>query len=249
MKTLYISLLLLFCMVTASAQSPKEEADKAYKAEKYAVAAQKYEALLQSNGESFDVRYNLGNSYFKMKEYGKSILNYERALLLDPNNADARFNLEFVNGKTTDKIVPKSEIFIVTWMRYITQLFNESEWAIVGISAFILFLIGIGCYLYVPLMWIRKVGFFGALLAVFVCVVANVCSSVQSRHITQRNHAIVMSKAATVKSTPDERGTDLFVLHEGTKVRLTDDSMKNWKEVELADGKKGWIPTNDIEKI
>jgi SH3-like domain-containing protein len=58
-----------------------------------------------------------------------------------------------------------------------------------------------------------------------------------------------MAPAATVKSTPAAQGTDLFILHEGTKVNITDGSMRQWKRIRVADGKEGWVETSQIEII
>jgi uncharacterized protein YgiM (DUF1202 family) len=72
----------------------------------------------------------------------------------------------------------------------------------------------------------------------------------QQKHLmsTQRG-AIVIESATNVKSTPASNGTDLFILHEGTKVIVIDDSMRDWKEVKVSDGKQGWIETKHIEMI
>jgi len=65
----------------------------------------------------------------------------------------------------------------------------------------------------------------------------------------KHENGIIMAPSVTVKSTPNEKGTDLFILHEGRKVMIKDNTMKEWKEIQLEDGNVGWIPSNVIEII
>ena len=94
----------------------KAEGDSAYIKDDYATAIQIYESLLK-NGESADVYYNLGNSYYKAGEIAKAVLNYERALLMKPGNSDIRANLEVARAKTIDKVEPVPEVFFVSWTK------------------------------------------------------------------------------------------------------------------------------------
>jgi uncharacterized protein YgiM (DUF1202 family) len=98
-------------------------------------------------------------------------------------------------------------------------------------------------------VWLRKTGFFGALALLLVFVCSNFFAYTQKQGLVNRKGAIIMAPAATVKSTPAKQGTDLFILHEGTKVTITDDSMKEWREIRLADGKEGWIERSQLELI
>ena len=80
-------------------------------------------------------------------------------------------------------------------------------------------------------------------------ILANTLAYVQKQSFVNRTGAIIMSPAATIKSTPDAHGTDLFILHEGTKVEITDGSMQQWKRIRVADGKEGWVETSQMEVI
>lgn len=246
-----ISVLFLFlCFVQfIGVAATKEEADYAYQNNDFKTAIEQYEAILATQGESAAIYYNLGNSYFKEKEIAKAVLNYERALLLNPGDADIRFNLEMARGKTVDQITPAREVFIVTWVNALMNTLSESAWGILGILSFILLLIGLVFYIFGNRLWIKKAGFIAAVAFLIVTVVANLFASEQRSELENRNGAVVMSPTVTVKSTPNESGTDLFVLHEGTKVYIEDDSMKGWKEIRLEDGNKGWLPAETIELI
>lgn len=241
--------MLLACILLPANASLKTEADKAYQENDFKGAIDKYEAILASGQESADVYYNLGNSYYKDKNIAKAVLNYERALLLSPGNDDIRYNLEMAKSKTIDKVTPKSEIFIVTWGNSIRDLMSESAWATFAVSCFILFLLGVSAYIFGSKIVIRKTGFSLAVVFLVLTIVANMFADSQKDKLVNRSFAIVMQPSVTVKSTPDDSGTDLFVLHEGTKVYINDNSMKGWKEVSLEDGTRGWIPTESIEVI
>lgn len=246
------SFILIFIMLAAQqiwAAAGKAEADQAYQANDYAKAIQLYEEILNTQGESADIYYNLGNSYYKEKNIAKAVLNYERALLLNPGDADIRFNLEMARAKSVDQITPTSEMFIVTWINALINTYSEKEWSVIGIAAFFLLLSGLLVYIFGNRIVIRKIGFIGAVIFLAVTIFANWFASEQKNELTERTGAVVMAPTITVKSTPDESGTDLFVIHEGTKVYIDDNSMESWKEIRLEDGKKGWLPANSIEKI
>ena len=179
----------------------------------------------------------------------KAVLNYERALLLNPGDADIRFNLDMARSKTVDQITPATEVFIVTWVNSLTNMQSERGWAKIGIVSFICLLVGLALYIFSKRLFVRKIGFIGAIILLVVTVCANLFARQQKNELMDRIGAIVMSPTVTVKSTPDESGTELFVLHEGTKVFVEDNSMKGWKEIRLEDGNKGWIPTEAIEII
>ena len=191
----------------------------------------------------------MGNSYYKNKNIAKAVLNYERALLLSPGDNDVRYNLEMAKSKTIDKVTPKSEVFIVTWINSIRNIMSESAWSVFAISCFILFLLGTSTYIFGKKVVLKKIGFSLAVIFLLFTVAGNMFANAQKDRLVNRTGAIVMQPTVTVKSTPNESGTDLFVLHEGTKVYINDNTMKGWKEVSLEDGNRGWVPTESIEVI
>ncbi|MCI5580441.1 MAG: tetratricopeptide repeat protein [Phocaeicola plebeius] len=231
------------------AAATKQSADEAYQQNRYEEAVRQYEELLATEGESADVYYNLGNSYYKSKQIAKAVLNYERALLLRPGDADIRFNLEMAKSKSVDQIVPTTEVFIVTWYNALVNSLGERSWSRMAVASFWLMLVGLAVYLFSRRIVWKKAGFLGAVGMVLVCICSNLFAHTQKSELERRDGAIVMAPSVTVKSTPDQSGTDLFVLHEGTKVFVEDHSMKEWKEVRLVDGKKGWLPASAIETI
>lgn len=259
MRRMYLlwSLLLVSFVVFAQAQETiqthseitKEKADSAYIDNDFATAIDMYETLLETQGESADIYYNLGSSYYKMDQIAKSILNYEKALLLQPGDEDIRFNLELAQSKTVDKITPVREMFFVTWIRLLTNAMNEKGWSQLAIFFFIFMLLGIILYFFSKKILLKKVGFILAICFFLLCVVSNIFASIQKNEMLKHENGIIMAPSVTVKSTPNEKGTDLFILHEGRKVMIKDNTMKEWKEIQLEDGNVGWIPSNVIEII
>lgn len=226
----------------------KAEGDSAYMRDDYASAIQIYENLLKK-GEAAEVYYNLGNSYYKAGDIAKAILSYERALLLQPGNADIRANLEIARSKTIDKVVPVPEIFFVSWAKSLINSMSIDAWAKLGVVFFILLLVSLYLFFFSKQIVWKKTGFIAGLVLLAFVILSNVFASQQKSELTNRNDAIVLSPSVTVRSTPSDSGTSLFILHEGHKVEIKDNSMREWKEIRLEDGKVGWVPAFAIEVI
>ena len=269
MKKINLSLLFLFVSLLAFGQTDstqvntpasdiaqipnvvitKVQADSAYINNDFASAVYMYETLLANEGESADIYYNLGNSYFKMENIAKAIVNYEKALMLKPGNADIRFNLELAQSKTVDKVTPITEMFFITWTKSLINTMNEKGWARTGIISFIGVLLMLALYFFSKKIALKKIGFISAVCLLFVCILANIFASSQKSEAQSHSTAIIMTPSITVKSTPNEGGTDLFILHEGRKVSIKDNTMREWKEIQLEDGNAGWVPASAIEII
>ena len=226
----------------------KAMADSAYASGNYQQAVVLYDSLLKS-GVSFELYYNLGNAYYRTEDNTRAILNYERALMLSPSDADVRFNLQMARSKTIDKILPESEMFFVTWYRSLINMASVDGWAYFALTMLGLALLLVLLYLFADMLLLRKIGFFGAIVALLLFVFGNIFAWQQKHMMDTQRGAIIMESAVSVKSTPAANGTDLFILHEGTKVTIVDDSMREWKEVRVSDGKQGWIKTQQIEMI
>ena len=248
-KKVAATLVLLLLLVPMTGQAAtKAEGDSAYVNSNYQEAIKIYESLLKQ-GESAELYYNLGNAYYRTENITRAVLNYERALLLSPGDGDIRFNLQIARSKTIDKIVPESEMFFVTWYRSLVNMMSVDGWGRLALVSLALVIVLFLVYLFSARVWLQKVGFFGGGALLLVFVLSNFFAWQQRHQLLYRQGAIVVAPSVTVKSTPAQNGTDLFILHEGTKVVITDGSMKNWREIRLADGKKGWIESKKIELI
>jgi len=247
--TRYILILLtLLAFTTGSRAVTKADADSAYVAGDYQRAVTLYDSLLQQ-GVSSELYYNIGNAYYRQDDITHAVLYYERALQLAPGDADVRFNLQMARSKTIDKIVPESEMFFVTWYHSLVSMTSVDGWARTALVCLALAVVLALLYLFANPVWLRKTGFFGAFSVLLLFVLSNVFAFSQKNDLEHRKGAIIMQSAVSVKSTPVKNGTDLFILHEGTKVTITDDTMREWKEVRVADGKQGWVEVSQIEMI
>lgn len=224
------------------------DAEKAYAQNEFQKAAGMYEKLLEE-GESPRLYYNLGNCYYRLEMPSKALLNYERAALLDPSDKDVRANIEFVQRQLLPGATRPTQFFFVTWWNDLRDSMNLQAWIVCGISAFVLFLLSVSVYLFIKNTNLRKGGFFASLFFLVVCVGANHFAYVQYKRLTVRDTAIVLSAGAVVRSAPTDTGTALTTLPVGLKITVTDDSMKEWKEIEFNDGKVGWLKASEIEVI
>ena len=244
-----LMLLCLLALLPANIHAvTKAEADSAYSNGQFQQAIKLYEELL-TQGVSPELYFNLGNAYYRSEDVTHAILAYERALRLQPGDGDIRFNLQIAQSKTIDKIAPESEMFFVTWYRSLVNLRSVDGWARMAVATLLLAVVLMLLYLFSRPLWLRKLGFFGGLLMLVVFLLSNLFAWQQKQQAEHHRGAIIMESAVNVKSTPAASGTDLFILHEGTKVNVTDNTMKEWREIRVADGKQGWVMASQIEMI
>lgn len=248
-RILLFTFALISSALSYAAEPTKEQADALYEKEDYEAAARIYEGLLRHNGPSVNIYYNLGNCYYKLDNIPYSILNYERALLLNPGDDDVRTNIAMARGKTEDKVTPASEMFFVTWWRNLINSCPVTTWTWMALLSFILFAAGILLYSFTSILWAQKTGVYGAVAMLLLTIIANCAAYSQNYQIEHRNSAIIITPSVVVKSTPSERSTDLFIIHEGSKVEIIDNSMKGWRQVKFEEGKQGWVPVNSMEVI
>lgn len=223
-------------------------AGAAYSAEDYASAIASYSIIEDKGLSSAALYYNIANAYFKSEQIAKAILYYNRALRLDPSDEDIRHNLEYAEQQTRDSIERIPEFFLTEWMRSLRQTMGGDVWTILSLVALALMLAMALVYLLAQRLSLRKAGFYMMAVFALLFVLATAFAwSARSEMVGERD-AIIMSSSVAVKSSPDRSSTELFVLHEGTKVR-TGESVDGWVEIRISDGRKGWIETSRMERI
>ena len=234
--------------VEASPEQLWDRANTAYVNGDYHAAAEIYEGILAQGLSSVKLYYNLANAYFKVGRYGKAILYYNRALRLAPGDADIRYNLDVANTFTKDKIAVVPEFFLKGWVRSVRMSLGCTAWSVVSLAALALLFALVLLYLLAGRLAWRKAGFYGTLAMLLVFVASTSFAVTERRELLDSTEAVVMSSSVSVKSSPDKASTDLFVLHEGTKVRTVSE-LGDWREIVIADGKKGWVEARTIETI
>lgn len=244
--TLTVTLILSFNLFAQD--SRLEQGNQQYAKGSYQEAVETYQSILQSGLENATLYYNLGNAYYKNGQLPEAILHYERALLLEPQDNDIRYNLELAYSQTADEIEPVGTFFLTKWFQDIRNLNDSDGWALYSIIAFVLFLSGLGFYFFGRQVTLKKIGFFLAMLFLLASGVFYGFSSHQKTKLVERSHAIIFTPTVNIKSSPAQSGTNLFVLHEGTKVQLLS-KLGEWWNIKLQDGSEGWIHESDVEVI
>jgi len=246
-------LMLLVPFWASAAQAPADSlwdaATAAYSEGNWEGALTAWQEIEGSGLESPELYYNMGNAFFKASDYAHAILYYERALKLDPSYSDARFNLEFARESVQDRIESVPEFFLKTWVRKLGYLFSSDAWAVLflillalALGGGLMFLLGSGS-------GARRTGFFAGIAALLLAFCCLGFASSQKAAYNRADSAVVTVPVSSVRSSPGaESAKDLFVLHEGTKVRILDE-VGDWWNIELSDGRQGWIPSSDLELI
>jgi tetratricopeptide (TPR) repeat protein len=219
-----------------------------YSSGNYKEAVDVWMGIYNTGYRSASLNYNIANGYFKLQNIPSAILFYERAYLLDPTNEDINYNLQISRTLIVDRFQEIPELFFVRWYNLISLLLSSNIWAIISISSFILCLALFSLYVYSTRYLYKVTGFW---LSVFLLVItlSSVAFSLKNKNLIYDSHsAIIFSPAVSGKSSPDPSGTDLFVLHEGTKVSI-EDEVGEWYEIRLSDGNKGWVPANSLDII
>ena len=241
-------LMILMLMPLSANAITKQNADDEYAKGNYQQAIKDYQEILKT-GVSSEIYYNLGNAYYRTDNIIQALLAYERALQLSPGDNDIRFNLQYARSKTIDKITPETEMFFVTWYNSLVNFTSVDRWANTAIVSIVMALLLILVFLFAPQMWARKSGFYGSAVFLLLFAFANLFAFQQKHELETKQGAIVIAPTVNVKKTPAASGTDVFVIHEGTRVDITDRGMKQWRGVKLADGREGWLKTSQIEEI
>ncbi len=251
MKIFIVIILLVLPFFLPAQEENMQDWDKAnafYTTGEYQKAISLYEQILTGGHESAKLYFNLGNAYYKAGDVNKAILNYERAKLLAPQDKDIDFNLQIANQFVVTSIDALPQPFFLRWRSSIINKYPADTWAYISIGAFLIFLILLGFFIFSRKISLRRFSFWIGILAILFSGFSFSFAAKQKKKLVLRNHAIVFCPRVTVKSSPAESGTDLFLIYEGLKVEVTD-SLNNWKEIKLADGNEGWLPDSCIVKI
>lgn len=249
MKRLFNTIWAILIAATVFAQAdPLQVANDHYTKNEFKQAIDEYNQILMTGMESPELYYNLGNAYFKNGQYTLSILNFERAKLLAPNDEDIDFNLQIANQKVVDAIQELPGLFIFRWWDALINSHSTDTWATLSIIGFVLFLTMIGFYFFARSGDVKKITFWLGTVLILFSIFSWSFAARQKSRMVNHSFAIVMQPTVTVKSSPSENGTSLFVIHEGLKVKVTD-KLGDWLEIKLADGNKGWLLAENIERI
>lgn len=243
------SIFLLFCFFgNAQSEESFQRANALYNQEKYQEAIESYQSIVANGYESAEVYYNLGNAHYKLSNIGQSIYYYEKALMLSPGDKDIRNNLDFANNATIDAIDSIPEGVISRTAKRITNIFSFDTWAGVSVGFILLFVILFIIYLQTGISLRKRIFFVSSLVFLVFGMMAVALAFKQQNDLNSNQYAIIFATETSVKSEPNLRSEEVFDLHEGTKVKITE-TVNKWKKVRLADGKQGWLPASDLKEL
>jgi tetratricopeptide (TPR) repeat protein len=253
-KNRYILILFFVSVFIQGVSSQNTNKDKFYQGVTYFTAGSYKEALqtwteIYNTGyRSANLEYNIANAYFKLNNIPSAILFYERALLLKPVDEDINYNLQVARTLIVDRFQEIPELFFIRWYNFVSLFLSTNTWAKISLASFVIFLLTLSLYIYSSRHRQKILGFWFAVCFLFLSA-STLAFSIRNKSLVYDSHkAIISSPDVSGKSSPDKSGTDLFVLHEGTKVTV-EDSVGEWLEIRLSDGNKGWVPVNSLISI
>ena len=234
--------------IMAQVETTKSKADSALIEERYSDAIGLYEEILAQEYVSAEIYYNLGNAYFKAKQIAPTILNYERALKLAPKDEDIQFNLKLANMSVKDRIEEIPQLFFITWWEAVLNTFSTDGWAWSAIISLILALGGLLLFRFLNEEGMKRLTFYSGIIALLWFGFSIYSAQKNYDHAVNDKRAVVFASTVNAKSAPDQKGKDLFVIHEGLVVS-TSDELNGWIRIKLSNGSVGWIPENSVQPI
>jgi tetratricopeptide (TPR) repeat protein len=208
-----------------------------------------YEEVLQAGYEGVDLYYNMGNAYFKTGNLGRSILSFERALRIQPGDPDAQANLELARSLTADEIEPLPRFWVLSVVSWWVNLLPRGGLILTVILAYLLGAAGLSVRILFRQPAPVRVGTWILLAGSAVFLLFGSTLLAREGVIGGSEWGVIIVEEVPVQSAPSaEDNLTLFLVHEGTKVRL-DQRTEEWTEIVLEDGKVGWVPSRVFEII
>jgi tetratricopeptide (TPR) repeat protein len=241
----------MFCLLENMAGQADErfrQANEAFQQNDFEKAVQLYEELTKAGYRSVSLEYNLGNAWYRLSRPGKAILHFERALLLAPDDEDIQYNIALVRQQLKDEIEPLPVFFFSYWWSVWRTMLSSKAW---GIMALLLWWVGFACLVLWKLGKARKFRKMGFIVGISCLILSLLPFSLALSRMGYENdpgQAVILEETASLRSAPDEAGTEVMLLHEGTKVSLNE-KINEWWNVHLVNGEKGWLQDKVMEKI
>lgn len=258
MNKYLLIIIIILNAISAEALTSSQQADSAYNKEDFSTAVRLYRKSIDNEGVSSNIYYNLGNAYYRIGDLGRAVISYERALKIDPSNENARINLAFVNTRITDKPEDDSS-FLGNLHRKIISAATPNVWAWIAFALFVALLGAVALYIFPGKIVIRKTGFFGGMVILFVWIYALVIAYQSAAAFDDHETAVVVVPTTNLSSSPgsQKKSNDKVVpIHEGTRVEIVDSmetpddpSAKMWYDVKINNSTRAWLRATDVERI
>ncbi len=250
MMRLVLILVLVFVSNIITARSDEltdifEHANQLYIEKNYAAAVNEYQKLIDKGVQSAEVYYNLANAYYRLRQTAEAIYYYEKAKKVKPDDEDIQFNLNVANLRVVDKFPEVPKFFLTEWYEGLVNKTDSDTWALWSVISIWVAMILLIAFLFLWDPKLKKLFFAGAVLFVFIGIFSLFLTYARVKIETEVREAIVFAPSVYVKSSPEENSTDLFILHEGTKIKIQD-KIGEWYEIKLPNGSIGWMPAKDL---
>lgn len=247
-QALYIIAFLLSFFGTAQNEAIFNTATEAYNKGDYQKAIDSYLEILENGQHSAELYYNLGNAYYKLNQIAPSIYNYEKALLLSPNDNEIKNNLAYAQNMTLDAIETMPETGLAKIYSAITGIMTFDQWSYTAVVFMILFVLLYIAFYYFNSTTRKRIAFIGSFVCLFVSIGAVVFAFIQYNDFNSDQPAIVFDSEVRINAEPNKRSEHIFILHEGTKVNVVEE-LNEWKKIRLVDGKTGWVTSESIKLL
>ncbi|RFN59290.1 tetratricopeptide repeat protein [Marixanthomonas ophiurae] len=247
-RLLILGMLLVSALGFAQNDALFEQGKENYKNAKFSEAVTNWKKIVDNGQQSAELYFNLGNAHYKLNNIGPSIYYFEKALQLQPNDDDIKTNLAFAENARIDVIEPLPKTIFSRWYKNVSGVFTYNGWAIVSVIGVILFVLLFLLYWFSISETKKRVYFTTSLFSVVVCITALVMAFQTYVDFNKNKPAIIFAENTEVKGEPNMGSDTAFELHEGTKVQIIGNE-QNWVRIELADGKDGWMPVNDLKQL
>ena len=248
MKNIVVYLFLLLSQVFI-AQNSFEKGNILYKNGQYQEAIQSYENIInEEKQQSAELYFNLGNCYYKLNKVAPSIYNYEKALVLKPNDPETLNNLKFAKKLTIDEIKEVPKVGFAKLLHNFTSVFHYNTWAMISVGIAFAFLLSFIGYYFSQLTLSKRIYFIIMFILLFALVITVSAGISEKSQFDNDRPAMVFAEMTELRSEPKKTGASIINLHEGAKVYVMQ-SLGSWRKIELTDGTEGWIDALAIKEV
>lgn len=245
---LYILLFFFFGSISAQNEKIFDQANALYNEGKFAEALDRYDVILNTDKHSAELYYNIANAHYKLNHIAPAVYYYEKALVLKPDDKEIKNNLAFANNMRIDAIENLPEVGLARFIKKATNSLSFDNWAKLTVALVICFVLLYLLYYFTFGTKKKRFYFVSSTLSIVFAFIALTFTFYSYSLAKKSNPAIVFAQESQVKSEPNLRSEEAFILHEGTKVQVLD-TVNSWKKIKLSDGKTGWIPNEDIKLL
>ncbi len=246
-------LLLLLCLFSPALLAARptqalQAANQAFQDKDYEQAIRKYEEILQQGYESEALYYNLGNAYYRSGEPGRAMLNYQRALKLDPGDENTLHNIEVVRAGLPDEIVTIRPSGVVKGWLSVQNALSSRAWSILGLAMVWLGAAGLAIFLLGSRRRPKKMGLAAGIILISLSMLPFLLAYGRSIQEFSGKKAVVMATETALRAAPEEDSKAVLALHEGVVVQIVD-TIGFWYKVRLSDTREGWLPKDVVERV